>query len=520
MYAADKTNRRCRPAALALAAALLMGALALSALVPEASGADEANAPNLLVISTDDQSLNQWSEAIMPLTFARLAQGGTAATQAIAVPPLCCPARASLLTGSYPHNHGVLQNFYKLLKGKENTLPVWLREAGYRTAFIGKYLNGYQNFNDGIESAPGFDHWWGIVGKANRYYDYTISVDGETHEFGSDREDYLTTRINEHSVEFIEDAAARDEPFFLWVSHVAPHGGEHPPDSPCRGGPVALPEDLDVVPPGETLPLRERPVPRAPSYDEAQVKDKPRFIRQLPRIDAEMEARIDRRVRCRWAALQEVDRGVEAIFEALADTGQLERTAIVLFSDNGTLAGEHRIPGQKALPYEPALRIPFALWVPEGILGAPPVASLDGLVGTIDIAPTLLELAGAAPCNESGKCRRMDGISLLGALRGEPSLKGRELLIQIGLGCSRFRTVRSQRYQYTEWIKKRRKGCKVVERELYDLKADPAMLKNRLRQGRRPRKRLVRRLQLSAAKLSRCSGIKGRERLGVRPFCG
>jgi N-acetylglucosamine-6-sulfatase len=232
---------------------------------------------------------------------------------------------------------------------------------------------------------------------------------------------------------------------------------------------------------------------------------------------------IERRIQCRWAALQEVDRGVERIFEALEETGQLERTVVVFLSDNGTVAGEHRLVSGKALPYEGPLRVPFAIWVPEEVLGAEPPDTLDGMVGTIDVAPTLLQLAKARPCN-GRKCRRMDGVSLLGALRGGNTLRNRRLLFEIGGGCPRFRTVRTGRYQYTEWMRKVRFGppakrCRPGERELYDLKDDPAMLENKLRR-RGARGPTVRRFERLAKRLSRCSGIRGRERRDKAPFCG
>jgi arylsulfatase A-like enzyme len=503
-----------RLAVLACGVAIVVGLVASGSERTGASAwAQAPQKPNLIVITTDDQSLDDWSAQIMPRTFARLEQGGTFVPQAIAVPPLCCPARASLLTGSYPHNHGVKENVYAWLRGKANTLPVWLRRAGYRTAFFGKFLNGYHRFA-GVRPAPGFDHWWGVVGNFDRYYEYAVSENGYVRGFGPRSEDYLTTQINQRAVEWIEARAGGDKPFFAWISHFAPHATsveEHlDPACPTGGSPAIKPGDLDETP-GGGPPLRDRPVPHEhPAYNEADVSDKPRFVRELPPLSEAAQERIERRARCRWAALQEVDRGVEEVFAALERTGQLERTVVVLFSDNGVMNGEHRITGGKAVPYDGALRIPFALWVPEQVLGEAPPPSLEGLVGTIDVAPTLLELARTRPCN-SRKCRRLDGVSLVDALRGEGTLSGRRLFIEIGKGCPRFRTVRTGRYHYTEWMRKPGSGlrrCTPAERELYDLREDPGMLENLLADaGYWDHSRFAR----LADRLSRCSGIRGRD---------
>ncbi|HEY8465310.1 MAG TPA: sulfatase [Solirubrobacterales bacterium] len=518
-----------KPRAVALAtvalAIALAGGFATGPAAERAQGqAGHAQRPNLIVITTDDQALNQWSPDVMPRTFARIAQGGTVATNAIAVPPLCCPARASLLTGSFPHNHGVVRNEYALLKGKRNTLPVWLRRAGYRTAFVGKFLNGYGRFSGG-EPAPGFAEWWSLVRPQSRYWEYTASENGTPERYGLELEDYFTTQVNGRAVDLIEDAAQRAKPLFAWISHLAPHGTKHSEhrDPYCTSGPATLPGALDATP-GGGPPLRERPVPRSRAYNEPDVGDKPRFIRKLPPITAEREARIDALVRCRWAALQEVDRGIEEIFDALERTGQLERTVVVLLTDNGTTSGEHRLTNEKWAPYEPAIRIPFVIWIPEEVLGRPPIDELRGLVGTIDVAPTLLQLAGASPCN-ARKCRRMDGVSLVSPLRGGDDLRGRRLLLQLyHVRCPTYRTVRTKRYHYTEWLRKVKgarpgRRCRVTEREFYDLRKDPAMLHNRLRGGAEGGRR-VRRFERIAQRLATCSGIRGREPRGDEPFCG
>src|SRR6476659_679433 len=137
-----------------------------------------APAPNFLIVLSDDQAQNSFKPAYMPHTFADIADQGTRFLSGVAAPPLCCPDRAGILTGQYPHNHGVFSNVgaYKDLRDKRDTLPVWLRGAGYRTGFIGKFLNKYSNVA-GAKPAPGFDRWFSYIGTPS-YYNYTVSDDG------------------------------------------------------------------------------------------------------------------------------------------------------------------------------------------------------------------------------------------------------------------------------------------------------------------------------------------------------
>jgi len=152
-----------RSAALVAAALVIVAAVLLVILREEGDPPKQAaaDAPNVIVIMTDDQALNTWSADVMPRTFERF-EGGTDFTQGFAVPPLCCPARATLMTGRYPQNHGVVTNRYNSLEDKDDVLPVWLSDAGYKTMIAGKFLNGYEKAketNNGVEPAPGWDRW-------------------------------------------------------------------------------------------------------------------------------------------------------------------------------------------------------------------------------------------------------------------------------------------------------------------------------------------------------------------------
>src|SRR3954466_6567886 len=157
-----------------------------------AAGAAATQPPNFLIVLADDQAQNSFKRAYMPRTFANIVNAGTRFPDGVAAPPLCCPDRAGILTGQYPHNHGVFSNDpgYPSLRDPQNTIPVWLQRAGYRTGFVGKYLNHYTD-EAGASPPPGVDTWFGAVGPP-RYYYYDVSVDGEFRHFGTDRSAYST----------------------------------------------------------------------------------------------------------------------------------------------------------------------------------------------------------------------------------------------------------------------------------------------------------------------------------------
>src|SRR3954447_8851624 len=193
-----------------------------------AAGAAATQPPNFLIVLADDQAQNSFKRAYMPRTFADIVDRGTRFRDGIAAPPLCCPDRAGILTGQYPHNHGVFSNDpgYPTLRDPGDTLPVWLRQAGYRTGFVGKFLNGY---GQGIDAptAPGFDSWFAYVGSPG-YYDYNVSKNGTTRHFGSRRSDYSTNVFTRHAKRFLANRPQSSSPFFLWLAYEAPHGWRSP----------------------------------------------------------------------------------------------------------------------------------------------------------------------------------------------------------------------------------------------------------------------------------------------------
>ncbi len=430
-------------------ARLLRGALALALLASACDGEPPdrppiADGPNLVMIVTDDQ----WADTldVMPNVRTLLGGHGVTFSNAFATTSLCCPSRASLLTGQYARHHGVLdrappdggaQSFRDA-----DTIAVWLRDAGYRTSLSGKYLNGYQQLEEGYVP-PGWDDWHALAGGAEEFYGYTLSENGTERTYGDAPEDYFTDVVTDRAIEFIE--RDDDRPFFTYLTPVAPHFPSIP-----------APQDVGAF---ELVP----PV-RPPSFNEGDVLDKP-WARDHPALTAEETAESDRLRRTALETLLAVDRAVRRLVDALEAAGELEDTAIVFTSDNGYLWGEHRLLG-KVWPYEESIRVPLVIRIPGGEGGLVD----DRLVSNVDLPTTLLDLAGVAPGLPP------DGRSLVPILRGAPTQWRQEVLIEYlghfhdGFLPPGFTAVRTERHTYVEYEDG---GV-----ELYDLAADPFQLTN------------------------------------------
>jgi N-acetylglucosamine-6-sulfatase len=497
-------------------AGILVGVATLAAGVVAghaAGGRDAAAAakepPNFLVVMVDDQSLNSFKRAYMPRTFDRIVDRGTRFRSGVAAPPLCCPDRAGVLTGQYPHHHGVFTNRpgYDSLRDPQNTLPVWLQRAGYHTGFVGKFLNGYTDA-EGARPAAGFDNWFGFMGFPG-YYDYSVSKNGELRRFGSDRRDYSTNVLTRKAKRFLRTSSHASDPFFLWLAYEAPHGWRSP-IPPCRRAASAGPPDRASVRAVSHIPL-----PRPPSFNEGNVSDKPPAIRNLPFLNRLEIRRIKNNWRCALAAVAELDRGVGRVMRQLSQTGEASNTIVVYVSDNGNFFGEHRRANGKADIYEPSLNVPFAVKVPDAYRKGPRVPDRHAVVSNQDIAATLIDYADrytgdVSTCADPGDCRRMDGRSfapLVGGWGEWPRNRG--VLVEISSGAHEYEAIRTPRYAYSELAS--------GERELYDLRTDPYELRNQADaadfasvQGE---------LAARLAVLRRCSGVRGRDAPSARPFC-
>ena len=435
---------------------LALAGLALAA-VP-ASAQDTR--PNVVVVMTDDQTAA--SLASMPQVNGLLAADGTNFTQTVASFPLCCPSRATNLTGQYAHNHGVLHNA-GLFGGMDaldhtNTMPVWLSAAGYRTMHIGRYLNGYE-MRHGIPF--GWTDWHGSPHSgAFNYASWKVNENGVLRSYPSpDRpDDYLTDFQTRRAVELIEDAAPAANPFYLSLWYTAPHRGapRDPDDPPRPGTPSPAPRHRDAFA-GQSMP-------RPPNFNEANMYDKPQVVADRPRFTPELTAAVEENWRQELESLLSVDEGVAQIVEALRRTGELENTLIVYTSDNGFMHGEHRALAEKVLPYEPSIRIPLVMRGP----GIPRGRVDPRLVANIDVPATILDATGVSPG------RAQDGRSLLDLVADAGEEWGRDILIENGNGANGVPTYRGIRTYRFLFVDHRTTG----ERELYDLVEDPFQLQS------------------------------------------
>lgn len=493
-------------------AVLAMVAAVLALVDPAAAAAEPSTGsrPNIVMIVTDDQAASTFNQRYMPLTKRLLAGRGTSFNNAIVSTPQCCPSRATMLTGQYAHNNRVVSNNpgYGLLEDKRSVLPTWLQRAGYRTLHVGKYLNGYEQVQ-GLKPAPGWDRWLSLT--ATSYLEPVFSIDGERRSY---RDRYLTSVTGRMAVRLIHRYASRPKPFYLQLDEFAPHVGGGEPGR-CAGGAVPDPADGDL--------FAAEQAPRPPSFNEADVADKPSFIQRLPRFDQEQVEEIDRLYSCAVASLRAVDRNVASVLRALRLSGELSRTMVIFTSDNGYAFGEHRFPNGKGLAYDDQLRVPLVIRPPRGF---PALASRGdenpSVVANVDLAPTILDLAGAEPCIKGG-CRRLDGRSLVGLLRGrEPGwAQSRAIRTSFDINASNYLlscgwegywTPAESVIHHTMLPVGNASRCEPADVfESYDLGADPFQLDSSA-----PGPAQLDRL----AELRDCSGIRGRERpLEMRGFC-
>jgi arylsulfatase A-like enzyme len=381
-------------------------------------------APNFVLIITDDQRVDDL--AVMPKTRQMIGGQGTTFNRFYVAFPFCCPSRATMYTGQYPHNHGVLDNepplggYQKF--NNSNTLAVWLKEKGYFTAHIGKFLNGY-GINNPREVPPGWTDWQGLVDPTTyAMYDYTINDNGTLVRYGSATSDYQTDVLAKRAEETINEAVASNKPFFIDISTLAPHGEDNA-DLNSFYNPRPAPRHSDK--------FLDKPLPKPPSFNEQDVSDKPAFIRKIRLLGETLIKRITDRYHARQASLLAVDDLVGRVVNALKNKNVLSNTIIFFTSDNGYFQGEHRIRSGKIHVYEESSLVPLFVRGPGFTAG-----KKEGkIVSNVDLAPTIVALAGAQARLQ------MDGRSLL-----QP-LSTRAVLIE----TTNYRAVRDNGFAYVEY---------------------------------------------------------------------
>lgn len=411
---------------------------------PGSTAAAQTTSPNIVIIQYDDMRSTDWDA--LPLTKSLLSDG-TWYENYYATTPLCCPSRASLLTGQYSHNHRVLQNsgrnggFNAFKRVHGSTLATWLKEKGYRTALVGKYLNGYK---DNSRKPPGWDQTF--ISTSLNYYNFTLNENGKPKQYKKKAKKkrkknqgrnnpYITDVLRDKSIKFIQ-STPDETPLFLYVGMRAPHA----PSTPAlrhRGA------------------YKGSRAAKTPAFNRKGV-GKVGFVKNLKKLGGRQIKSLNKLERSRKQTLKSADAMFVAIWQTLEAEGRLDQdTYIFVISDNGMMMGEHRLL-TKGVVYDHSVRIPMIAWGPDFSPGT------DGrLVGNIDIAPTIAELVDLRPQIKD----TFDGESLL-----NPGPRSAILLESLASKDRGFQAIRTGKYLYVEYLK----GYK----ELYNKDDDPNELTN------------------------------------------
>lgn len=420
-------------------ASALSALLFLSASPTDVSAQSVEQKPNILVIVLDDQ--RDGTLKVMPETKRRFIREGTDFTNAYTTSPLCCPSRASIMTGRYPHNHDVRRNEQSDLLVQESTLQYYLQQDGYLTAMAGKYLNGWKETE---VSPPYFDRWAAIDDSSYRYVysNFSANVNGDIRYPTG----YSTGFVGKRSVRFLRQFEQQDDT--PWFMYVAPFAAHQPFEAERR--------------------YRSARTPRwngNPAVRETDRTDKPPWV-QSRSVHLGGGRAISRR---QSRTLMSADDMIEQLLKVVRRLDEDRDTLAFFISDNGYLWGEHGL-ASKRFPYTGAIEVPLMMrWpgvVPEGFADR-------RLAANIDIAPTVLQVAGITPNPDYP----IDGRSLLGDRPRE------ELLIEyfgsrVGGDVPAWAGLRSPAYQYVEYYDETTGA--IVFAEYYDHVDDPYQLRNLL----------------------------------------
>lgn len=474
-----------------------------TSLPSDGPAADVSGRMNVVLITADDMRADDLKA--MPFTRS-LTKRGVRFTDGISPYPLCCPARGEIITGQHSHNSGVRGNrfpnggYWSLQRqnggnGHDNTLPVWLQEAGYRTAFVGKYMNEYATskkrcdvgafrdaqpelcaFLDERDDSevravpPGWNRWYASLDRAYKYTGGKLRVgkDGETETRQLDRDDYHTRYFSDDVIQdeilasFLDDDDEnRDDPFFIWFSSATPHTRNvNQMRTVCKiDGSEVVKRWVPPIP--ETDEHLERfadqPLPRHRAFRDAfntEIEAGP--MKGRDRVCRGYMRRLHRH---RLASLVSLDNAVKRIVEELKAKGERRNTVLIFTSDNGYSLGEHRFEG-KDVPYDDALRVPVVVSAP-GLKRAyrdEQSANKAGVspftVTTLDLPATIVSIADATPG------RPLEGIDMMDptANPDHPSQGGdRAVLIESGSSgptldnCKKFAGVRTNRWSWWGW---------------------------------------------------------------------
>ncbi|MDQ5951450.1 MAG: hypothetical protein QG639_731 [Patescibacteria group bacterium] len=411
-------------------------------LLPSYQQIQAAEKPNIVVIMTDDLDVTSMSVLLaqgwMPNVQQHIISKGTTFQSSFVNNSLCCPSRATFLTGQYTHNHNTygtgIEDQGVSRFNDTSTLATWLQSDGYSTSLIGKYINGYAltdltgdgvlDINDAQYIPPGWDDWQGLIEPyVYRMYYYAINENGTITSYGNATEDYQTDVLAQKAAQFIENehTANPDKPLFLYLAPTAPHT-ELWPNTPFHTYTDVW--KLNIQPPQRYNGSVTVPLPIKASYNEADLSDKPAWLQAWPLMTSTDNYYHQYIYRNRLAATRAIDDMVGTVVAALSASSDLDNTVFVFTSDNGFMLGEHRL-SQKGYAFEEAIRVPLYIAAP----GYPQnKVAQNQLVVNTDLAPTLLDLAEVTPGHT------VDGTSLTYLLANNTIPWRKRFLIEHKLG--------------------------------------------------------------------------------------
>lgn len=439
---------------------MIVGSVCLSS-----TDSQQQRRPNIIFILVDDLRWDDLGIAGHPFVKTPnidwIGREGARFRNAFMTTPLCSPSRASFLTGQYPHTHGITDNVDRSAAShKLVTFPLVLQQSGYETAFIGKWHMG----NDDSRR-PGFDRWVSFKGQGS-YVDPEINEDGKDVKTSG----YITDLLTGYATEFIK--RPHNKPYLIYLAHKA----IHPEVMQHDDGSVNLAEAERFIPAERHRSLfTGKKISRRPSAMKAPL-GKPalqRKIGDLPPLGPSTATR-DESILGRLRSLMAIEEGVGEILRALKETNQLDNTVIVFTSDNGYFYGEHGLSVERRLAYEESIRMPLLVRYPAAVKAG---IVRDEFALNIDLAPTLLELAGVSVPS------RMEGHSLVPLLKGERTEWRKSFLVEYfsdrvfpRVYRMGYKAVRNERWKFIHYFELQGMD------ELYDLKADPYEMTNIINQ--------------------------------------
>jgi len=420
--------------------------------------ASDVKHPNIVFILTDDLAVDLVQ--YMPHVQA-MQKAGTNFANYFVTDSLCCPSRSSIFTGRFPHDTGIFRNTgddggfmaFHARHHERSTFATALQAAGYRTAMLGKYLNGYQPRKDPPE--PGWN-LWAVAGNGYPNFNYDINLDGNIVHHGKDPSDFLTDVLSDIATGFIRQSGGTA--FMIEIATFSPHA----PYTPA-------PRDADAFP--------GLAVPRTPAFNMPPQPDEPGWLSKHGPLNPQQMASIDRDFRKRAQAVQAVDKMIGDLQAAVAAIGQEKNTYFVFSSDNGLHMGEFRLMPGKMTAYDTDIKVPLVITGPGVMAGR----TVEEIVENIDLNPTFTELgSGTIAAN-------VDGRSLVPFLRGQAPAEWRKVALIEHHGPVRnlsdpdfqdirsgnpttYEAIRGPTYLYVEY--------QDGEKEYHDLRTDPDEMHN------------------------------------------